>query len=435
MKKITSIILTLIMLLTLAPIGTMAEVNFKDVNESDYYAVAAGKLSELKILEGYPDGTFGAQRAITRAEMAAIVCRMIDADMTKQNLKSTFTDVADNHWAIAYISAASEKKIINGDGDGTFRPEDDVKYEEALKMVVCALGLVDDDIEVDPVDWSAAYLKIADENKITENLIGRKGEKSTRGDIAVMVFNGIVPEIKAPTASLEEGTYTSSKKVTLKSDIEGAKIYYTTNGKTPTVESTEYTKEITISKTCTLKAIAVVDDAVSDVLTVEYKIKTSGGSSGGSNGKLDFEAPETGDNIGGSSGSDNSGNDSSDPGTGSKPVEPTPEEIEASEKVCADLRSTLEAVELIEFNGKAAEVIDYVKKDITLALEAADNGTLITNMFVRTTYADDIAAVKEIINSMDDNEKEEFKTEILKIDLYSLMALSEYFDINTEYFD
>ena len=163
MKRTISLILTAFMLAALMPMSIMA-ASFKDVQNSDYYYSAAAKLSEDGILQGYPDGTFGAARAITRAEMAAIVCRMIEADIDTQNLKSVFTDVADNHWAIGYISKASEKKIINGDGDGTFRPEDDVKYEEALKMVVCALGLVDDDIEVDPVDWSAAYLKIADEN-------------------------------------------------------------------------------------------------------------------------------------------------------------------------------------------------------------------------------------------------------------------------------
>jgi len=114
MKKTLSVILTLVMLVMLLPVNIIA-APFKDVSDSAYYAIAAQTLSEKKILEGYPDGTFGPQRLITRAEMSAIVCRMINIELKTQNLKSPFTDVADNHWAIPYISAASEAKIINGD--------------------------------------------------------------------------------------------------------------------------------------------------------------------------------------------------------------------------------------------------------------------------------------------------------------------------------
>ena len=284
MKRFTSILLALAMILTLLPVGVFAadNISFSDVKGNEYFSSAASALEELGILAGYPDGTFGAEKSITRAEMAAVVCRIIDKEdeAEKSEGKTDFDDVEANHWASGYINIASKEGIINGDGNGKFRPEDDVKYEEAIKMVVCALGY-GDDVKVDPKDWSASYLKVADEKGITGNLKGTKGKAATRGDIAVMSYNGLKSDLDTPTASLASGSYTGTKSVTLTTATKDADIYYTTDGTTPTVKSTKYTKAVSVSKTTTLKAIAVKDGVlVSDVMSVDYTIKASSGGGG-----------------------------------------------------------------------------------------------------------------------------------------------------------
>lgn len=288
MKKLTSILLALAMIFTLLPMGVFAadDTPFSDVNGKEYFSAAATVLEEIGILAGYPDGTFGAEKSITRAEMSAIVCRMIDkeSDADESKGETVFDDVDADHWASGYINVASEEGIINGDGNGKFRPEDDVKYEEAIKMVVCALGF-GDDVKVDEKDWSAGYIKAADDKGITGNLKGAKGKAATRGDIAVMVYNGLKSDLVAPTASLESGTYTGTKSVTLTTATKDADIYYTTDGTTPTVKSTKYTKAVSISKTTTLKAIAVKDGVlISDVMIADYTIKVSSGGGGGGGG-------------------------------------------------------------------------------------------------------------------------------------------------------
>ncbi len=282
------------MIFTLMPMNILAagESAFKDITGSEYYAESAEKLSELGILAGYEDGTYGAEKTITRAEMAAIVCRILgkEADAEKAKGKTEFDDVAAAHWASGYINIATEEGIINGDGDGKFRPEDDVKYEEAIKMIVCTLGYKVEPAS-DAANWSKPYIEIADMNGITKNLKGTKGTPANRGDIAVMSYSGILAVVPAsvapatPVASVKEGEYKTTQKVKLTTTTKGAAIYYTTDGKTPTVKSTKYTKEISIGKNTTLKAIAVKDGTFfSEVMTVKYTFKKATGGGGGGGG-------------------------------------------------------------------------------------------------------------------------------------------------------
>lgn len=75
-----------------------------------------------------------------------------------------------------------------------------------------------------------------------------------------------------PTFSLAAGTYTEVKSVTISCATEGATIYYTTNGNTPSSESTEYTEAISVGETMTIKAIAIKDGLSSAVATATYTI-------------------------------------------------------------------------------------------------------------------------------------------------------------------
>ena len=67
----------------------------------------------------------------------------------------------------------------------------------------------------------------------------------------------LAPAVETPTFSPAEGTYTSVQNVTLACATEGATIYYTTNGSTPTTSSTQYNGAIEVSTNTTIKAIAV----------------------------------------------------------------------------------------------------------------------------------------------------------------------------------
>jgi hypothetical protein len=71
------------------------------------------------------------------------------------------------------------------------------------------------------------------------------------------LLSGALPVAATPTFSPGPGTYTAGQTVSLNDTTPGATIYYTTNGTTPSLASTPYTKPISISATTTLEAIAV----------------------------------------------------------------------------------------------------------------------------------------------------------------------------------
>lgn len=78
--------------------------------------------------------------------------------------------------------------------------------------------------------------------------------------------------VAMPTISPDAGTYYNSVEVTITSSSEGTTIYYTTNGQTPTAESTLYEGAFTLNETATVKAIAMKGELTSSVATVTYTI-------------------------------------------------------------------------------------------------------------------------------------------------------------------
>lgn len=78
--------------------------------------------------------------------------------------------------------------------------------------------------------------------------------------------------VATPTFSVAAGTYTSAQSVSISCATAGSTIYYTTDGTTPTSSSTEYSSAISISSSCTLKAIAKKGSDYSSVASASYTI-------------------------------------------------------------------------------------------------------------------------------------------------------------------
>ena len=188
LKKTLAVVLAFAMILSM---GLTSMAAYSDVEAGTVVSEAVGILSNLNILTGFEDGTFKPDETVTRAQMAAIICRTLGyEDQAKSSAGSTvFNDVAADHWASGYINVAQAQQIINGYGDGNYGPEDKVTYEQAVKMIVSALGY---DLAANAKGgYPTGYLAIASAEGITKNANGRVGDAAKRGTIAVLVYNSL----------------------------------------------------------------------------------------------------------------------------------------------------------------------------------------------------------------------------------------------------
>ena len=104
---------------------------YSDVDIDDWFNNAVCTLSNFGILKGYEDGTFRPNGNITRAEFATIAVRFFEVEY---NGKDLFPDI-DGHWAQDYINQAGFAGLVEGYPDGTFGPEKLITRAEAVTIV------------------------------------------------------------------------------------------------------------------------------------------------------------------------------------------------------------------------------------------------------------------------------------------------------------
>lgn len=103
---------------------------YTDVASDAWYNTAVSTMTKAGIVDGYPDGTFRPDAPITRAEMAKIISLFAKLDKSE----SRFSDIA-GHWAEAYIRLAAGNGWITGYPDGTFGPQRDITRAETAMMI------------------------------------------------------------------------------------------------------------------------------------------------------------------------------------------------------------------------------------------------------------------------------------------------------------
>ena len=183
LKKLIALVAVMAMMATTVAFAG----SYSDVTESNMHYSAVETLSRLNLLKGYPDGTFGTDKDITRAEFAAVICRAMDQqDLAKTN--TPFSDVGFDYWGSGYVKMAYDLGIINGFGDGTFGPDQNVTYEQAIKMIMCALGY-------EPAirgNYPSGYLTEAAKAGVTRGIEGGVvGQPATRGLVALLMYKAI----------------------------------------------------------------------------------------------------------------------------------------------------------------------------------------------------------------------------------------------------
>jgi len=161
------------------------------------------KMFDRGVITGYDDGTIQPYGSVTRAEFAALLCRAMSYN---SSAGCTFDD-AKSHWASSFIQACVNKGAINGIGNNLFAPDDNVKFEQAVKIVTASSGLTQG-YDLDSMGgYPAAYIKIGRSYDLYNNMENPvTGDDMTRIDAMVLINNimssdtGPIPTVR-PTPS------------------------------------------------------------------------------------------------------------------------------------------------------------------------------------------------------------------------------------------
>jgi hypothetical protein len=187
MKKVLSLVLVIAMVLSsmsFAFAGT-----FTDVADTDYEN-AVNTLVGLGVVTGYEDGTYRPEKVVTRAEMAKLIVEILGYGDLVAGSKSNFTDT-QGHWADAWIALAAGRGLVVGTGDGKFTPDRTVSYDEAITMIVRALGYTDASNELKNMTWPTNFKVKAAELKITDD-VKLVATGADRGGVAQLLFNSLL---------------------------------------------------------------------------------------------------------------------------------------------------------------------------------------------------------------------------------------------------
>ena len=189
MKKIIPAALALSMAITTVPAFAAVEIP-GDIAGTGYEA-AVSRLLEEGIVSGYKDGTFRPENSVTRAEVCAMIIKAGGQSAVADGAAGAFNDLSGSAWAADFINAASDAGIVSGYKDGTFRPKNNITYNELSSMLVKAAGVSSKDITG---GWPAGYIDKATElgafeNTVTYETAADGAKLATRGDVAIAIFN------------------------------------------------------------------------------------------------------------------------------------------------------------------------------------------------------------------------------------------------------
>lgn len=213
MKKVLSLVLVLTLVLgsfgfAFADTTTTATTTAtpKDVVGTEFEGAVAA-LSALGVVSGYEDGTYKPANIVTRAEMAKLIIAELGLEANATGSKSTFKDMSGYGWAEGYIGYAQSLGIVSGYGDGTFKPGKTVSYDEALTMIVSALGYTKECKEMNG-SWPAIYVQKARVLGLTDDVKAGGAAGANRGDIAIYLYNMLTADMGYADA---DGVYQPKK--------------------------------------------------------------------------------------------------------------------------------------------------------------------------------------------------------------------------------
>lgn len=158
---------SLLVSLLAVPVGAASVTKFSDVSDS-YTATAIETLRLMGVLDGYGDGTFRPDTVLNRAQFCKMAVYAMDGsgELGRYSTVTIFPDVKPSHWASAYINMAARKGIISGFADGKFKPGQTVTAGQAVTILMRGLGYKDEDMGG---VWPQSYMAEAQTNGLLKS--------------------------------------------------------------------------------------------------------------------------------------------------------------------------------------------------------------------------------------------------------------------------
>ena len=148
-KRILTWLLAVSVLASLltVPAGAANATRFSDVADN-YTATAIETLRLMGVLDGYSDGTFRPNAALTRAQFCKMAVYAMDggSELGRYSTVTIFPDVKPSFWASSYINMAAKKGVIAGFADGKFKPNQTVTTGQAVTILMRGLGYKDENM-------------------------------------------------------------------------------------------------------------------------------------------------------------------------------------------------------------------------------------------------------------------------------------------------
>ena len=146
-------------------------------------------LATMGVMNGDASGNLNLEAPVTRAAFVkmAVAASVYQDAATGQAHVSPFADVKYTHWAAGYVKTGVDVGWINGYLDGTFRPDNRVRLEEAVNICLKMLGYTDADFASGtfPYPQMAMY----ENKKLSRGIDAKRGEELTRGECAQLIYN------------------------------------------------------------------------------------------------------------------------------------------------------------------------------------------------------------------------------------------------------
>lgn len=164
---------------------------FSDISGSPYEE-AVNSLAEQDIVSGRGDGRYAPDEELSRAEMVSIILRAYGSREIEDIEK--FIDVPTTHWAYMQVETAYQMGIIAGTTEVTFEPDAKVTFEQAVKMLVCAMKKESKAKKLG--GWPDGYIAVAEEEEVLGGVNSSKGNTINRGSMAQLVYNCLSKDSK-----------------------------------------------------------------------------------------------------------------------------------------------------------------------------------------------------------------------------------------------